>query len=87
MAVTIAVLTSQPSLLPCQLDRLAGQVHLHPDAQRISTVGVGSVSDDTLLLRRYASAEAPASLGDAAFGDPATALVFRAEYLRPSASA
>jgi hypothetical protein len=87
MAVTVAVLTSQPSLLPCQLVRLTGQVHLHPDTERISTVGVGSVSDDTLLLRRYAAAEAPASLGDAAFDDAATALLFREEYLRPSVSA
>jgi hypothetical protein len=87
MAVTVAVLTSHPSLLPCQLGRLSAQVHLRPEPVRVSTVGVGSVCDDTLLLRRYASAEAPRSLADAVFGDPATALVFRAESLHPSASA
>ncbi len=87
MAVTVAVLTSHPSLLPCQLRRLSAQVHLHPEAARVSTVGVGSAFDDTLLLRRYASAEAPRSLADPAFGDPAAALVYRGEFLHPSASA
>ena len=85
MAVTVAVLTSHPSLLPCQLRRLATQVHLHPE--RVSTVGVGSAFDDTLLLRRYASAEAPRSFAEPVFGDPASALVLRGELLHPSASA
>jgi hypothetical protein len=87
MAVTVAVLTSHPSLLPCQLGRLSAQVHLHPEPARVSTVGVGSASDETLLLRRYASAEAPRSLADAVFADPAAALVYRGELLHPSASA
>jgi hypothetical protein len=87
MAVTVAILTSQPSLLRCQLDRLAPQVHLHAGTERVSTVGVGTVAeDDTLLLRRYASAEAPRTLSDGAFSDLATALIYRAEFLRPSAS-
>jgi hypothetical protein len=87
MAVTVAALTSHPSLLPCQLRRLAAQVHLHPEPARVSTVGVGSASEETLLLRRYASAEAPRSLADAVFADPAAALVYRGELLHPSASA
>jgi hypothetical protein len=87
MAVTVAVLTSHPSLLPCQLARLAAQVHLHPESARFSTVGIGSASEDALLLRRYAAAEAPRSLKDSVFGDPAGALVYRAELLQPSASA
>jgi hypothetical protein len=87
MAVTLAVLTSHPSLLPCQLARLAPQVHLRPEAARFATVGIGSASEDALLMRRYASAEAPRSLKDNVFGDPAAALVYRAELLQPSASA
>ncbi len=87
MAVTVAVLTSHPSLLPCQLARLSPQVHLHPPSVRLSTVGIGSAVDDELLLRRYAASEAPQSLADPAFGDPAGALLYRAELLSPSASA
>ena len=87
MAVTVAVLTSHPGLLPCQLVRLSPQVHLHPAASRFSTVGLGSAMDDVLLLRRYAAAEAPRSLADPAFSDPASALLYRAEQLSPSASA
>jgi len=87
MAVTIAVLTSHPSLLPCQLARLSPQVHLHPELARISTVGIGFSSEEGLLLRRYAAAEAPRSLSEGAFGDPASALVYRAELLAASASA
>jgi hypothetical protein len=87
MAVTVAVLTSHPSLLPCQLARLSPQVPLHPEQARISTVGVGFVSDDGLLLRRYAASEAPRSLAQGAFGDPAGALIYRAELLAASASA
>jgi hypothetical protein len=87
MAATVAVLTSHPSLLPCQLARLAAQVHLHPEQGRFSTVGIGSASEDGPLLRRSASAEAPRSLADGVFGDPAGALLYRAELLHPSASA
>jgi hypothetical protein len=87
MALTVAVLTSHPSLLPCQLARLAPQVHLHPELARFSTVGIGSASEDALLMRRYAPAEAPRSFKDSVFGDPAGALVYRAELLHPSASA
>ncbi|MGO8971043.1 MAG: class II glutamine amidotransferase [Myxococcaceae bacterium] len=87
MAVTVAVLTSHPSLLACQLARLSPQVHLHPEPARFSTVGIGSAVDDALLLRRYAAAEAPRTLADPAFADPAGALVYRAELLSPSASA
>jgi hypothetical protein len=87
MAVTVAVLTSHPSLLPCQLARLAPHVHLHPEGARYSTVGIGLASQDALLMRRYASAEAPRSLKDNVFGEHAGALLYRAELLHPSASA
>jgi hypothetical protein len=87
MAVTVAVLTSHPSLLPCQLARLSAQVHLHPGPVRFSTVGIGTTSEEGPLLRRFAAAEAPRSLGDAVFGEPAGALLYRAELLGPSASA
>jgi glutamine amidotransferase len=86
MAVTVAILTSHPSLLPCQLARLSGQLHLRPETARVSTVGIGTVSEGSLLLRRYAPAEAPRSLADPALGDPADALVYRAQLLQPSAS-
>jgi hypothetical protein len=85
MAITVAVLTSHPSLLPCQLARLSSQVHLA--GGRFSTVGIGAASEDALLLRRFAAAEAPRSLAEGAFGEPAGALLYRAELLHPSASA
>ena len=84
MAVTVAVLTSHPSLLPCQLARLSSHVHLAGD--RFSTVGIGAASEE-LLLRRFAATDAPRSLADGAFGEPAGALLYRAELLHPSASA
>lgn len=87
MPVTVAVLTSQPSLLPCQLARLSAQVPLHLDTAHVSTVGIGSAVEDELLLRRYARAEAPRSLAEGAFGEPASALLYRAELLPASASA
>ncbi|HXX32744.1 MAG TPA: class II glutamine amidotransferase [Myxococcaceae bacterium] len=86
MSVTVAVLTSHPSLLRCQLARLASQVHLRPDQARVSTIGVGTIAEGAVLLRRYAAAEGPRSLGDATLSDPADALVYRAEMLHPSAS-
>jgi len=86
MSVTVAVLTSHPSLLPCQLARLAPQIHLRPDQARVSTIGVGTISEGDVLLRRYAAAEGPRSLDDASLVDPADALVYRAEMLQPSAS-
>ncbi len=89
MAVTVAVLTSHPELLPCQLVRLSPQVHLHPAAARFSTVGIGSASaaDEVLLLRRYTASDAPRTLAEPAFAEAAGALVYRAELLSPSASA
>jgi hypothetical protein len=87
MAATVAVLTSHPTLLPCQLVRLAAQVPLRPEQTRFTTVGIGMASEDGPLLRRSASAEAPRSLADGTFGDPAGALLYRAELLQPSASA
>jgi hypothetical protein len=86
MPVAIGILTSHPSLLPCQLERLAGQLPLRPEHERISTVGVGTVSDGTLLLRRLAPPDAPQSLADEALASPAEALVYRAELLPASAS-
>ncbi len=62
-------------------------MHLRLDAVRHSTVGVGSAVEEELLLRRYAAADAPQTLADAAFADPAAALLYRAELLSPSASA
>jgi len=87
MSVTVAVLTSHPSLLPCQLARLGSQIHLRPDQARVSTIGVGTISEGAVLLRRYAGAEGPRSLDDASLAGPADALVYRAEMLLPSASA
>jgi glutamine amidotransferase len=52
MAVVFAVLTSNPSLLPCELRRLEGQVRL--EERGAEARGVGYTSGEDVLLRRFA---------------------------------
>ena len=52
MSVVLAVLTSDPNLLPCELHRLAGQVALQGEP-RPNAVGVGAYAQDEVLLRRF----------------------------------
>src|SRR3954468_14982646 len=54
MAAVLAVLTSDPNLLRCQLRRLEGQVA--PQAEpKANAVGVGTYADGEVLLRRLAT--------------------------------
>jgi glutamine amidotransferase len=52
MSVVLAVLTSDPNLLPCELHRLSGQVALQGEP-RPNAVGVGAYAQDEVLLRRF----------------------------------
>jgi glutamine amidotransferase len=54
MSVTLAVLTSDPNLVRCELHRLAGQVDLQEEG-RANAVGIGAYSGDDVLLRRLPS--------------------------------
>jgi predicted glutamine amidotransferase len=54
MSAVLAVLTSDPNLLRCELRRLDGQVVIQAEP-RANTVGVGTYSDGEVLLRRLSS--------------------------------
>jgi predicted glutamine amidotransferase len=54
MSVVLAVLTSDPNLLRCELARLEGQVSLQAEP-RANAVGVGAYADGEVLLRRLSS--------------------------------
>jgi predicted glutamine amidotransferase len=54
MSVVLAVRTSDPNLLRCQLSRLEGQVTLQAEP-RANAVGVGAYADGEVLLRRLAT--------------------------------
>jgi predicted glutamine amidotransferase len=54
MSAVLAVLTSDPNLLRCELRRLEGQVALQAEP-RANAVGVGAYADGEVLLRRLAS--------------------------------
>lgn len=54
MAAVLAVLSSDPNLLKCELARLEGQVLLQAEP-RANAVGVGSYADGEVLLRRLSS--------------------------------
>jgi glutamine amidotransferase len=79
MSVVLAVLTSDPNLLPCELHRLAGQVALQGD-QRPNAVGVGAYAQDEVLLRRFSDA-AELTVPGLAPSHESEALVFHAARL------
>ncbi|HYI01000.1 class II glutamine amidotransferase [Hyalangium sp.] len=54
MSVVLAVLTSDPNLLKCELARLEGQLTLQVEP-RANAVGVGAYADGEVLLRRLSS--------------------------------
>ena len=53
MSVALAVLTSDPNLVRCELHRLEGQVSLQPEEGRSNAVGIGAYAQDDVLLRRF----------------------------------
>jgi predicted glutamine amidotransferase len=79
MSVVLAVLTSDPNLLRCELARLEGQVALQGEP-RANAVGVGSYADGEVLLQRLSS---DAGLTPGALAPPheSGALVFHAGRL------
>lgn len=54
MSAVLAVLSSDPNLLKCELARLEGQVLLQAEP-RANAVGVGTYADGEVLLRRLSS--------------------------------
>lgn len=53
MSVALAVLTSDPNLVRCELHRLEGQVALQGEEGRSNAVGIGAYAQDDVLLRRF----------------------------------
>nr|WP_095982522.1 class II glutamine amidotransferase [Melittangium boletus] len=53
MSVALAVLTSDPNLMRCELHRLEGQVSLRTGDGRCNAVGIGAYSQDDVLLERF----------------------------------
>jgi len=56
MSVALALLTSNPNLLRCELQRLEEQVSLEVEGSA-NAVGVGSFAQEDVLLERFASME------------------------------
>jgi predicted glutamine amidotransferase len=56
MSAVLAVLTSDPNLLRCELHRLEGLVRLQGEP-RANAVGVGTYADGEVLMRRFSSDE------------------------------
>jgi predicted glutamine amidotransferase len=79
MSVVLAVLTSDPNLLRCELERLKGQVALQAEP-RANAVGVGTYADGEVLLRRLAS-DAGMTLDSLVPPHESGALVFHAGRL------
>jgi predicted glutamine amidotransferase len=79
MSVVLAVLTSDPNLLRCELERLKGQVALQAEP-RANAVGVGTYADGEVLLRRLAS-DAGLTLDSLVPPHESGALVFHAGRL------
>jgi len=58
MSNALAVYTSNPNLLRCELHRLEGQVTLTDPAQRVATsIGLGSYEQGEVLLQEYSSSD------------------------------
>jgi glutamine amidotransferase len=79
MSVVLAVLTSDPNLLKCELARLEGQVDLHAEP-RANAVGVGAYADGEVLLRRL-STDMGLTVGSLAPPHESGALLFHAGRL------
>jgi predicted glutamine amidotransferase len=74
MSVVLAVLTSDPNLLRCELARLEGQAVLQVEP-RANAVGVGTYADGEVLLQRLSS-DAGLTLASLAPRHESGALVF-----------
>jgi predicted glutamine amidotransferase len=79
MSVALAVLTSDPNLVRCELHRLEGQVALQGEG-RSNAVGIGAYAQDDVLLRRFPS-DAELPLESLAPPHESEALLFHARRL------
>jgi predicted glutamine amidotransferase len=79
MSVALAVLTSDPNLMRCELHRLEGQVALQGEG-RSNAVGIGVYSQDDVLLRRFPG-DANLTLDTIAPRHESEALLFHARRL------
>jgi predicted glutamine amidotransferase len=80
MSVLLAVLTSDPNLMRCELGRLEGQVSLRPEEGRANAVGTGACSQGDVLLRRLPP-DADSSLASLAPRHETEALLLHARRL------
>ncbi|MBM7115166.1 class II glutamine amidotransferase [Archangium primigenium] len=53
MPVALAVLTSDPNLMRCELHRLEGQVSLRTEEGRCNAMGIGAYAQEDVLLERF----------------------------------
>lgn len=72
MSKVLAVLTSDPNLIRCELSRLAGEVALSTTPEA-NAVGLGSYAQEVVLLQRYASEQALPALDE--LGSPESEVV------------
>jgi predicted glutamine amidotransferase len=79
MSVALAVLTSDPNLVRCELHRLEGQVSLQGEG-RSNALGIGAYAQDDVLLRRFPS-DAALPLESLAPPHETEALLFHARRL------
>ncbi|WP_309894229.1 class II glutamine amidotransferase [Archangium sp.] len=79
MSVALAVLTSDPNLVRCELHRLEGQVALQEEG-RSNAVGIGAYAQDDVLLRRFPR-DANLTLESLAASHESEALLFHGQRL------
>ncbi len=80
MSVSFALLTSDPNLLRCQLDRLADSVRLTASAGE-NAVGLGSYTQDDVLSQHFAQPPTLQSLAEGWRGGESEALLYHAQTL------
>jgi predicted glutamine amidotransferase len=80
MSLALAVLTSDPNLMRCELHRLEGQVSLESGEGRSNAVGIGACSQDDVLLRHF-SPDADLSVGSLAPRHEAEAVLVHGQRL------
>ncbi len=80
MSVSFALLTSDPNLLRCQLDRLADAVRLSADGTE-NAIGLGSYTQEDVLLQRLAQPPTLKSLADGWRAGESDAVLYHAQTL------
>jgi predicted glutamine amidotransferase len=79
MSNALALYTSNPNLLRCELHRLKDQVlRFEPQTSGTSVVGMGSYEQDEVLLQEYSAAQARAPLSELWRGGASDVVLFHA---------